>query len=222
MLLIAVSVLVQSCGKDNLSYPSSTVKGQFTYQGQPVGLVYSNPDIIGTAGVFTSQLLFQQVKGAQEKYSVGDEALYAKHDGTFTGKFFNGEYLARTSSGRNPFEDFSNKTVVINGDTDLGNMEVLPNWWLTGLAHSYNAGVFTANFTLTRPSAQAGRTLQQVIVYFTSTRLADDQAATLGVARPFTPGTNAGGVLIPASGSTGGAGSVRVDLNAFSAGEKAN
>ena len=89
MLLAAASVLVQSCGKDNAKYPSSTLSGRFTYQGKPVGLIFTNPDIIGSAN--TAHLLLQQVSGSQERYGAGEVRIYAKHDGSFSTKFFDGD-----------------------------------------------------------------------------------------------------------------------------------
>jgi len=219
MLMAAASMLVQSCGKDNMKYPSSTLKGRFTYQGQQVGLLYANPDIIGTAGVSTAQLLFQQVNGRLPAYGVGEVSVYAKHDGSFGGKFYNGDYLVRTQ-GRSPFEDFSNKPVTVNGDTDLGNLEVVPYWWMSNLATTYTGGVFTATLTLTKPSANTARTLQYVAIYLSPTDLPDVASATVGAARNFNAGTNAGGIVVPAAASSGGAVTVKVDLNTLTTLEK--
>src|SRR4051812_7769833 len=90
MLLVAASVLVQSCGKDNLKYPASTLSGHFTYNGQPVGLLFTNPDLFGANGT-GHHLAFQQVKGAQNVYGVGEVQVYAKHDGSFTAKMYDGD-----------------------------------------------------------------------------------------------------------------------------------
>jgi len=74
MLLVAASMLVQSCGKDNLDYPSSTLSGRLTYQGQPVKLLHTSPDLFGGT---TAQLRLQQVKGDQPVYGVGPIDVYA-------------------------------------------------------------------------------------------------------------------------------------------------
>ncbi len=217
MLLVAASVLIQSCGKDNVKYPSSTIKGRFTYQGQPVGLLYANGDLL--TGGNTAPLLFQQVAGKQNVYAVGEIAVYPKHDGTFTSKFYNGDYTYRTLP-KNPFQVISNKAVTVNGETDLGNIEVVPFWWMSGLTTTYTGGVFTATFNLTRPSTEANRNLERVNVYLTPTNMPDVVSATLGAARAFNPGTNAGGIVVPAAASTGGTVTVRVDLNTLTTGEK--
>lgn len=217
MLLAAVSVLIQSCGKDNLKYPSSTLKGRLTYQGQPIGLLPSNPDIIGSAN--TAALLLQQVSGSQEVYGAGEVSLYVKNDGSFNSKFFNGSYLMR-SAPNDPFETFTNKSVTVSGDTDLGNIEVVPYWWMNNFATTYTGGVFTATFDLTKPSTNATRTLQYVAVYFSPTNIPDIQSATQGAARTFNAGVNAGGIVVPAAASTGGAVTIRVDLNTLTTGEK--
>ena len=90
MLLVAGSMLVQSCGKDNLEYPSSTLSGRLTYQGQPVRLVHTNGDLFAEGA--TSHLRLQQVKGDQPVYGVGLIHVYARHDGSFSAKFFDGDY----------------------------------------------------------------------------------------------------------------------------------
>jgi hypothetical protein len=218
MLLAAASVLMQSCGKDNLKYPSSTLSGRFTYQGQPLGLIYTNPDIIGSAN--TAHLLLQQVSGAQERYGAGEVRIYASHNGSFSGKFFNGDYLARTQPLKMPFEDFTNKPVTVNGETNLGNIEVVPYLWMSNLVTTHTGGVFTATFNLTRPTAQAGRTLQFVAIYLSPTNVPDVQSSTQGAARTFNAGVNAGGIVVPTAVSSTGAVTVRLDLNTLTAGEK--
>ena len=218
MLLAVASVLVQSCGKDNMKYPSSTLSGRFTYQGKPVGLIFTNPDIIGSAN--TAHLLLQQVSGGQERYGAGDVRIYAKHDGSFSTKFFNGDYLARTAPTRMPFEDFTNKPITVNGDTNLGDIEVVPYLWMNNFATTYTGGVFTATFNLTKPSTKTTTTLQYVAIYLSPTNVPDLQSATQGAARTFNAGTNAGGILVPAAVTSTGAVTVRVDLNTLTAGEK--
>ncbi len=119
MLLVAASMLVQSCGKDNLEYPSSTLSGRFTYQGQPVKLLHTSPDLFATNPV--GHLRLQQVKGDQPVYGVGPIDVYARHDGSFSTKFFDGEYNMTTGGNlKNPFEDVTTpKPVTVNGNTDL-------------------------------------------------------------------------------------------------------
>lgn len=217
MLLVAASVLIQSCGKDNVKYPSSTLKGRFTYQGQPVGLLYNNGDILTNGN--TAPLLFQQKTGKLDVYAVGEIGVYPKHDGSFSTKFYNGEYTYRTLP-KNPFEVLTNVPVTVNGDTDLGNVEVVPFWWMSGLATTYTGGVFTATFNLSRPSTEANRNLQNVIIYVTPTNLPDVVSATVGAAKSYNAGTNAGGVVVPAAASSGGAVTVSFDLNTLTTGQK--
>ena len=226
ILLAAASVLVQSCGKDNMKYPSATLSGRFVYQGQQVGLLHTSPDIIsGNSNGAT--MGFQQVKGAQNVYGVNEVWVYTRHNGTFTAKFFNGEYLARTLQLKAPFQDFEKKPVTVNGDTNLGDIEVVPYWWMSNLATTFTGGtggatgVFTATFNLTRPSVQAGRTLQYVAVYLSPTDLPDAASASQGAILTFNAGVNAGGIVVPAAASTGGAVTVRVDLSTLTTGQKA-
>nr|WP_294795351.1 DUF3823 domain-containing protein [uncultured Mucilaginibacter sp.] len=220
MVLAAASMLVQSCGKDNMKYPSSTISGRFTYQNQPVGLIFSNPDIIATAGSTTAAMLLQQKTGAQPAYGVGEVSVYTRHDGSFTGKFFDGDYLARTQGGKVPFEDFTNKPFSVKGDTNFGNVEVVPYWWMNNLATTYAGGVFTATFNLTKPSANTARTLDRVYIFLSPDNTPDIQSSTQGAVRSFVAGVNAGGIVVPAAASSGGAVTVKFDLNTLTAGEK--
>ena len=221
LLMLLASVLVQSCGKDNVEPPSSTLSGRFTYQGQQVGLLFSNPDIIG-ANNTGHHLALQQVAGAQTKYSVGEIQLYARHDGSFTGKFYDGDYLARTLSLKNPFEDITTpKPITVNGETNLGNFEVVPYWWMSNFQTTFVNNVFTATFNVAKVSTlNGGRNLQHVAIYLSPNNTPDIQSATQGAARTFTAGTNSGGIVVPAAASTGGAVTVKVDLSTLTTSEK--
>jgi hypothetical protein len=220
MLLVAASLLVQSCGKDNLEYPSSTLSGRFTYQGQPVKLLHTSPDLFATNPV--GHLRLQQVKGDQPVYGVGPIDVYARHDGSFSTKFFDGDYNASTGGNlKNPFEDFTTpKPVTVNGDTNLGDIEVVPYWWMNNLQTTYIGGVFTATFDVAKVSTITARTLQYVAIYLSPTNLPDIQSATQGAVRTFNAGVNTGGNVVPAANSAGGAVTVKVDLNTLTAGEK--
>lgn len=218
MLLTTASVLMQSCGKDNLKYPSSTLSGRFTYQGKPVGLIFTNPDIIGSAN--TAHVLLTQTSGAQERYAAGEVRIYARHDGSFSSKFFDGDYIARTAPTRMAFEDFTNKPIKVNGDTNLGDIEVVPYLWMNNLQTTYVGGVFTATFNLTKPSASTLATLQYVAIYLSPTNVPDIQSATQGAARTFSAGTNAGGIVVPTAATSTGAVTVKIDLNTLSADQK--
>jgi hypothetical protein len=222
MLLVVASMLVQSCGKDNLEYPSSTLSGRFTYQGQPVKLLHTNPDLFVANNNTVGHLRLQQVKGDQPVYGVGPIDIYARHDGSFTAKFFDGDYNMTTGGNlKNPFEDFTTpKPVTVNGNTDLGNIEVVPYWWMSNLQTTYTGGVFTATFNLTKPTTQANRNLQYVAIYLSPTNLPDILSATQGATRTFNAGTNSNGNSVPAAASTGGAVTIKVDLNTLTTGEK--
>jgi hypothetical protein len=220
MLLVAASMLVQSCGKDNMEYPSSTLSGRFTYQGQPVKLLHTSPDLFATNPL--GHLRLQQVKGDQPVYGVGPIDVYARHDGSFSTKFFDGDYEMRTGGTlKNPFEDFTTpKAVTVSGNTDLGNIEVVPYWWMNNLQTTYTGGVFTATFNVARVSTMAGRNLQYVAIYLSPTNLPDIQSATQGAARTFNAGTNSNGNVVPAGAGAGGNVTVKWDLNTLTAGEK--
>jgi hypothetical protein len=205
---------MQSCGKDNLKYPSSTLKGRFTYQGQPVPLMYNNLDVFDLNNN-ANTWIFQQTKGPQNVYGVGNIRVYAKHDGSFSSKFFDGEYLARTQV-KNPFEVITNMPVTVSGDTDLGDIEVVPYWWMSNLTTTYTGGVLTATFNVARVSTVGStRNLQFVAIYLSPTNTPDQLSANSGAAITFNAGTNTGGNVVPAAASNGGAVTIRVDLNSL-------
>jgi hypothetical protein len=223
MLLVAASMLVQSCGKDNLEYPSSTLSGRFTYQGQPVKLLHTNPDLFVANNNTVGHLRLQQVKGEQTVYGVGPIDVYARHDGSFTAKFYDGDYNMTTGGNlKNPFEDFTTpKPVTIKGNTDLGNIEVVPYWWMSNLQTTNTGGVFTATFNVNKISTlNGGRNLQYVAIYLSPTNLPDILSATQGAVRTFNAGTNTNGNSVPAAASTGGAVTIKFDLNTLTTGEK--
>ena len=220
-MLAAASMLVQSCGKDNMDYPSSTLSGRFTYKGEPVKLLFSSPDLFATNPVGTLQL--QQVRGDQPAYGVGLINVYARHDGSFSTQFFDGDYEMSTGGTlKNPFEDFTTpKTIAVNGNTDLGDIEVVPYWWMSNLQTTYTGGVFTATFNVAKVSTlNGGRNLQYVAIYLSPTNLPDIQSATQGAVRTFNAGTNSNGNVVPAAASNGGPVTVKIDLNTLTAGEK--
>lgn len=213
ILLTAASVLMQSCGKDNLKYPSATLKGRFTYNGQPVGLIYNNTDVFDQNNN-ASTMFLQQTKGAQPAYGVGDIRVYAKHDGSFSIKMYDGEYLARTQASRVPFESISNFPITVNGDTDLGNIEVKPYWWMSNLVTTYNGGVLTAKFDLTKviTTGANAKNLQFVAIYLSPSNTPDVLSANSGAALSVNAGVNAGGNIVPAATSNGGAVTLTWDL----------
>jgi uncharacterized protein DUF3823 len=222
MLLAAASLLVQSCGKDNVKYPTSTLSGHFTYNGQKVGMLFANPDLYFGAGT-GHNLAFQQVSGKQNVYGSGEINVYAQHDGSFTSKFFDGDYVYRTLGTKNPFEDIPVTTtpITIKGDTQL-EIPVVPYWWMTGLATTFTGGtggatgVFTATFTLTKVSTATARTLDRVFIYLSPTNRPDAASAVQGAIRSFVAGTNSNGNVVPAAASAGGTVTVKVDLAALS------
>lgn len=216
MLLAAASVLVQSCGKDNLSYPTSTLTGHFLYNGQPVGLLQTSPDINSANGTGHA-LALTQITGAQQRYSVGEIQVYAKHDGSFTGKMFDGTYTVRTLTSKMPFEDFTGMPLTIKGDTQF-DIQVVPYWWMTNLTTTFVGNVFTATFNVAKVSTNAARTLQYVQIAVSPTNFAD--AAAFSAIRTFNAGTNAGGIIVPAAAGSGGAVTVKLDLSTLTTAEK--
>jgi hypothetical protein len=129
--------------------------------------------------------------------------------------------MSTGGTNKNPFEDFTTpKLITVNGNTDLGNIEVVPYWWVNNLQTTYTGGVFTATFNVAKVSTNTARTLQYVAIYLSPTNLPDIQSATQGAVRTFNAGTNSGGNVVPAAASAGGAVTIKIDLNTLTTGEK--
>ena len=130
--------------------------------------------------------------------------------------------MSTGGTNKNPFEDFTTpKPIIVKGNTDLGDIEVVPYWWMSNLQTTYTGGVFTATFNVAKVSTlNGGRNLQYVAIYLSPTNLPDIQSATQGAVRTFNAGTNTNGNSVPAAASTGGAVTIKIDLNTLTAGEK--
>lgn len=210
MLLAVASVLVQSCGKDNqVAYPESTISGRIVYQGQPVGLLHTSPDINSTNNQNNTLLLKQTGPGT---YSGGDIKLYAKHDGSFTIKTFDGDYEMRSPAGRNPFQDFTPINFALKGDHKV-DVEVTPYFWISNLQTTVVNNVLTATFKLDRivPSAN----LAGIRVYFNTTNLVDVNATAVQRG-PYTVASPGAGNVVVLNGNC----TIKIDLNTFTNNEK--
>jgi len=205
-LLAAAGFLLQSCGKDNqVSYPSSIIKGAITYNGQPVRLMSSNNQL--NSGVATQNLntLVLRQTGPQP-LSLGDNRIFANNDGTFSTNTFDGEYEIRPNTGRCPFQDFTPIPVSLKGEQTV-NIPVTPYFWVSNYQTTFVDSVFTATFKLDRLVNTAA--LQEVRVYFNTTSKVDASAQVFS--RPFTTTT---GIVI------GGNCTVSVNLKAMTLAEK--
>ena len=226
MLMAAAASLLQSCGKDNkVAYPTSVIKGNITYQGQPVGLVSTSGDFISTAATFNTIILNQQ----GSDYNNNNIKVFAKNDGTFTINTFDGDYMIRTFPGtKNPWPDPPAQLFTLKGSQTI-NFEVTPYYWVSDYKTTFINDVFTATFKLEKPvqtiippatAPPATPNFDGIRVYFTSTRLPDAGSVQNGFSRGGGSGFT---VAAPGAGNTvviGGLCTIKVDLSAMTQAEK--
>lgn len=218
MLMAAAGFLLQSCGKDNkVAYPTSVVLGSITYQGQPVGLLSTSNDFISTNNTQNTIIMNQQ--GAN--YNGGNIKVFAKNDGTFTINTFDGDYMIRTAPGtKNPWPDPPAQYFTLKGSQTV-NFEVVPYYWVSNYQTSFVNDVFTATFRLDKSTAPGTPNFDGIRVYFSTTQFADAGSSP----NVFSRGGNNGfTVAVPGAGNTvviGGNCTIKVDLSAMSANEKA-
>ena len=183
MLLAAIGFLLQSCGKDNkVPYPTSTISGAITYNGQPVGLQSTNNQL--NSGVATNVLntMFLRQTGPQP-LSGGDLRMVAASDGTFTYKTFDGDYTILPVPFKSPFKDFDPINFTLKGSQTV-NIPVQPYFWLSNLQSTFVDSTLTLTFKLDRIVPNyvnaSGVTvvpgLEFVRVYFGTTNKADNSA----------------------------------------------
>jgi hypothetical protein len=192
--------LLGSCSYevDNWNYPTSTVAGQFLYKGQPLQLM-------GTASDATSSNMIQ-VHQVGPEWNVGFIKMFAREDGTYSVKTFDGEYYLNLTPGRGPWVP-SNDTLrfTLKGEATGLNFNVTPYFWLSDYSSSYKDSVFTATFNLEKVVSTA--VLEKVVIHLGTTNIVDNTSKTLERAfTNLTPGTN----------------TVTLNLRTLSAGEKTN
>lgn len=200
MLLAAAGFLLQSCGKDNqVAYPTSTISGAITYNGQPVGLMSTNNQL--NSGVASNVLntMWLRQTGPQPLIG-GDLRMVAKSDGTFTMNTFDGDYTILPVPYKSPFKNFDPISFTLKGSQTI-NIAVEPYFWVSNYQTTFVDSVFTATFKLDRTvpnyvnasGATVVPALEFVRVYFGTTNKADNSAQIFSRG-PYT--TSAQGINI--------------------------
>jgi hypothetical protein len=168
ILLAAAGFLLQSCKKDNeVSYPPSRIYGAFTYNGQPVRMLATSNDLNSTNNNQNPLVLTQTGPGT---FSGGNIKVFGKNDGTYTINTFDGDYILKAATGKNPFTDPDPVSFTLKGEANI-NFAVTPYFWVSNYQTSFVDSVFTAAFKLDKIVSTAN--LDNIIVYFNTTSLAD-------------------------------------------------
>lgn len=212
ILLFVVGFLLQSCKKDNkAAYPTSRVWGAFTYNGQPVGMLATSNDLNSTNNNQNPLVLKQIGPGT---FSGGNIKVFGKNDGTYTINTFDGDYILEGAKGKNPFQDPAPVNFTLKGEANI-NFAVTPYFWVSNYQTSYADSVFTATFKLDKIVPTAN--LDQIIVYFNTTSLADISGNIYQRrAFPTTPALPGVTSTININGNC----TIRVDLKALPAADK--
>jgi len=200
MLAAVAGLLVQSCRKDNKeSYPPSTISGTITYNGQPVGMQPTSNDLNSTNN---TQHPLQLTQTGPQPLSGGYIKVFARNNGTFTINTFDGDYVLKSVTGKNPFADPPPVNFTLKGEATI-NFPVTPYYWVSNYQTSFLDSIFTATFKLDKilntyvdaQGATKNVALDNVKVYFHSNSLADVSGKIFE--RTFTTaaqGVNVGGV----------------------------
>ncbi len=121
ILIMALSVLFVSCGKDNFTAPKSVLSGQITYKGEPVGVEFG-------------QVRMQLWQPGFGKLAPIDAQV--AQDGSYSAMLFDGNYKAVFAQNRGPFRTIAKDAIAkdtlfinLNGSQTL-NVEVLPYYMI--------------------------------------------------------------------------------------------
>jgi len=187
--LFAVALLFASCEIDNYEEPESFFTGQIVYNGEPIE--------VGAREVRFQ--LFQPGFG-----NLGPLDMHLDLDGSFSGRFFDGDYKLKFINGQGPFKAYEvneqqGDTIFISlrGNTEM-DIEVLPYYMLSNESFSTGATAVdaSANFEQIITDADA-RNIDFARLYLNDTEQVSNNGDYHMVWTDMTVGT---GTL---SGSTG-------------------
>ncbi|MEZ0483559.1 DUF3823 domain-containing protein [Fibrella aquatica] len=154
--LLAGTILLTSCEKDNYEPPKSTLTGRVIYDNQPVG-VRSN-------GV--------QLELWQRGYQLFSKIpLLVGQDGSFSATLFDGDYKLVRLRGNGPWVDNTDTIAVqVRGGTTI-DVPVQPYFVIRNPAITRSGANLSANCTVAQVAA--GRAIERVTVYVGTTQFVD-------------------------------------------------
>jgi hypothetical protein len=167
LFLAIAAVSFAGCKKDNYETPSSTLKGQVTYQKQPIGL-RSN-------GV--------QLELWQPGFELSTKIpMYLAQDGTFSASVFDGNYKLVLLRGNGPWVNNSDTMDVnVNGATEI-EVPVTPYFMINGAALALNGTTLTATFSLQQVNNSLP--LDAVTLYVGATTIVDQVNSVASTSKP--------------------------------------
>lgn len=137
IIFIVLPILLTGCGLDNYEGPSSSLYGQFVFEGEPLQLR-------GTGEAIQIQLY-------QDGYELNAPIpVYVHQDGSFEAKLFDGVYKMVTRDNNGPWVNSRDTTVVtVSGATQM-NMEVTPYFTVSDVSIHLNGNTLDGLFTINK------------------------------------------------------------------------
>lgn len=161
--LLAGTLLVAGCAKDNVEPPKSQLTGRVLYQDQAVGVRSFGSTNLGSN---TSMLeLWQPGYAFFNKIP-----LFVQQDGTFTATLFNGNYKLVRSRGNGPWVDMTDSIdVQVRGNTVV-DVPVQPYFTISNATFQKSASSVTATCKVNKT---ASRDIDRVVLFLSSTTIVD-------------------------------------------------
>ena len=191
LALLAMTILIGGCEKDNFEPPHEWLTGRLTYQGNTFYL-----DGNSTNGDDELIQFFQEGWGKYEGWPIR-----IKEDGTFSALLFKGEYKLMVRSGDYPFEwtgwpkndkgEIDTMIVQLNGDLRIPDIEVTPYFEINNIDITGGAFV-TATFDLKEVLPESGVKVEKAYLYMGpgelvhSASLVNQSVENIDVTKPVT------------------------------------
>lgn len=166
--IMAFSILLTGCKKDNRDAPSSTLTGRVVYQGQPVGV---RTPVNGSGGV--------QLELWQPGYALFQKIpVYVNQDGSFSASLFDGNYKLVLLRGVGPWVDNTDTiNVQVNGATTV-DVPVQPYYTIADANFAKSGSNITASAKINQ--VVTTNPVERATLYINTTQFVDinNQVAT--------------------------------------------
>lgn len=191
LYLSAVALIFASCEIDNYEEPESFFTGRIVYNGEPIE--------VGAREVRFQ--LFQPGFGNLAPLDV-----HLDTDGSFSGRFFDGDYKLKFLNGQGPFKAYEVNEqqgdtlfISIRGNTEM-DLEVLPYYMLNSSQFSASGSTITGSVNYTQIITDAdARTIEFARLYINDTQFVSNNGDyNLGFSDlEVTSGTVSGNTTLP-------------------------
>ncbi|MEH6659010.1 DUF3823 domain-containing protein [Leeuwenhoekiella marinoflava] len=191
LYLSAVALIFASCEIDNYEEPESFFTGRIIYNGEPIE--------VGAREVRFQ--LFQPGFGNLAPLDV-----HLDTDGSFSGRFFDGDYKLKFLNGQGPFKAYEVNEqqgdtlfISIRGNTEM-DLEVLPYYMLNSSQFSASGSTITGSVNYTQIITDAdARTIEFARLYINDTQFVSNNGDyNLGFSDlEVTSGTVSGNTTLP-------------------------